>query len=993
MSEETGTPAATTIDLTDGLRRFRLTTRLDRELVDRLVSRARVPDLERSVLVLSFPPLDAEGRDLYLQARIDHPGYGAYVGRFPVPDPLPAGWIPALERVDEIWVPSRTGREILYKAGIPVNRVVVLPPVVALEGVQSLQPYPLEAREGFRVLAFVDEKGKTGWEEVVAGWLGAFEPGEDVTLVLAPRPGVGRVSLGERVASRIRELGRDSSDIPDILLVEEAIGLEELCSLCMAVDSVVIPRDEDERGLTALYAMACGIAPMGPGEGILRSLLHSSRSFPLGGKDSMELALRKLKSLPLERKRRGRGALDYVARGHSPALAGAAALSRIGFLKKSSLTDPGPSGKVLEVPPGGAATLKPPAWEGADEIRVSTRSDYRVLLEAGVPAGRLFFLPQPFPDSWLRERPEPLPAFSMDGDFRFLFAPDQLEGSGWEELVQVFAGLFQGKKGVVLHLVAPGEEEVPLMEKALPDLLARGGGARTPAVVRVHPPVPRERVGAMLAGVHCALFPSSSPRVGRFERRAMAAGVPLVVPGWGDHLDLCGEPGTARLLTMRPAPGGGWEPDPADLGRALLDAVEGKAGFPGMGDRAREEAARTHSRWVLGRRLVRFRRRRSREADLPRVVFEGPLFRGGSQAFIMGELARAMAQEREGELRVRPTGPTERPPEPAGPWGELFPWLVFEEPEGVEAVVRGGWPPGFRRPLARRFVLRVDWEWGRIPLAWLAPLEGVDRIWVHSHHVRRTFLDSGVPPEKVKVLHHGVNPELFSPRGPVLEELKERIGGRHAFLFVGGALFRKGLDVLLGAYLRAFKASDPVCLVVKEVGGSDFYEGQGMGKLVDKVAATAGAPAVLRVPERMSPDQVAALYRTCDTLVHPYRGEGFALPVLEAMASGLPVIVTGGGAADDFARGESVLTVPAARREVEIPIPCAGMPWILEPDQVELSEKMVRALEEKGPLRTAGMAASMMIRSAWTWERTAARAWELLEEEINPAAVSCRYTH
>ena len=978
MSEATGAPAATTIDLTDGLRRFRLTTRLDKELVGHLVSRARIPDLERSVLILSHPPLDQEGRDLYLQARINNPGYGAYVGRFPVPDPLPEGWAPALESVDEIWVPSRRGREILYKAGVPPGRIFVVPPVAALEGLQPFQPYPLEEKEGFSVLAFVDETGRTGWEEVVAGWLGAFEPGEDVTLVLAPKPGAGRIPLGERVAAWIRELGRDSSDIPDILLVEEAVGLEELCSLCMAVDSVVVPKDEDERGLTAIYAMACGTAPIGLGEGVLRTLLHSSRAFPLGRNDSMELALKKLRGLPLERKRRGKGAADYASRNHAPAVVAAVAAERIRALKKASLTDPGFSGEMMEVPPGGAASALESSLDGIEEIRVSTREDYRVLLAGGVPPERLVYLPSPLPDPWFQEKPEPLPAFSMDGRFRFLFAPDTLEGSGWENLVQVFARLFQGKKEVVLHLVAPRAEDVPLLEKALPDLLARGGGARSPAVVRVHSPVQQERAGGMFAAVHCALFPSSSPRVSRAERRAMAAGVPVVAPGWGDHLDLCGEPGTARLLTMRPTPGGGWEPDPADLEKALLDAVEGREGFQGMGDRSREEAARSHSRWVLGRTLVRARRDRFEGRALPRVVFEGPLFRSGSQAFIMGELARAMAKTGGKAVGIHATGPADRPPGRDGAMGDLLPLLLFEETPGVETVVRGGWPPFFRRPLSREFILRVDWEWGRIPLSWLAPLQSVDRVWVHSNHVRRTFLESGVPSEKVQVVRHGVDPALFSPEGPVLQELKERIGDRHAFLFVGGALFRKGLDVLLAAYLRAFKAADPVCLVIKEVGSRDFYEGQGMGKLVEKVASTAGAPAVLRVPDRMTPGEIAALYRTCDTLVHPYRGEGFGLPVLEAMASGLPVIVTGGGATDDFARGDSVLPVSAARREVELPMPCAGVPWILEPDQVDLAERMKEALEERGNLRTAAMAASMMIRSAWTWERSALLAWDLL---------------
>ena len=53
------------------------------------------------------------------------------------------------------------------------------------------------------------------------------------------------------------------------------------------------------------------------------------------------------------------------------------------------------------------------------------------------------------------------------------------------------------------------------------------------------------------------------------------------------------------------------------------------------------------------------------------------------------------------------------------------------------------------------------------------------------------------------------------------------------------------------------------------------------------------------------------LYRSCDVLVHPYRGEGFGLPIAEAMASGLPVIVTGYGACLDFCDEDNALLVPA----------------------------------------------------------------------------------
>ena len=62
---------------------------------------------------------------------------------------------------------------------------------------------------------------------------------------------------------------------------------------------------------------------------------------------------------------------------------------------------------------------------------------------------------------------------------------------------------------------------------------------------------------------------------------------------------------------------------------------------------------------------------------------------------------------------------------------------------------------------------------------------------------------------------------------------------------------------------------------------------------------------------RTSPDdEVAALYRACDVFVLPYRGEGFGMPIAEAMASGLPVLVSNrcGCARDLVKEGENGFT-------------------------------------------------------------------------------------
>src|SRR5205085_9041995 len=178
--------------------------------------------------------------------------------------------------------------------------------------------------------------------------------------------------------------------------------------------------------------------------------------------------------------------------------------------------------------------------------------------------------------------------------------------------------------------------------------------------------------------------------------------------------------------------------------------------------------------------------------------------------------------------------------------------------------------------------------------------------------------------------------ERFRPDGPRLD-LDAGDGLR--LLFVGGAIGRKGIDLLLAAYRETFAGREDVTLVVKDFGLNGVYRGAGRDEL-RRLHEERSAPRVLHLTEELDDDAMAALYRSCDVLVHPYRGEGFAMPVLEAMASGLPVVVTAGGPTDEFCPPDAGWRIAATRR----PLPggrvdqweTAAEPWMLEPDAAHL---------------------------------------------------------
>jgi glycosyl transferase family 1 len=158
--------------------------------------------------------------------------------------------------------------------------------------------------------------------------------------------------------------------------------------------------------------------------------------------------------------------------------------------------------------------------------------------------------------------------------------------------------------------------------------------------------------------------------------------------------------------------------------------------------------------------------------------------------------------------------------------------------------------------------------------------------------------------------------------------------------------------------------------VVKDFGAGSVYR-SGDREAVRDWVEEERLPRLVHLDDEISGDEMAALYRACDVLVHPYRGEGFGMPVLEAMACGLPVIVTGGGPTDEFCPDEacwriraSVAYFPEDRAgEFET----AGRPWLLEPNPEHLAELMAEAAADADGRRRRGEAGALAAREL-SWE-------------------------
>ncbi len=288
----------------------------------------------------------------------------------------------------------------------------------------------------------------------------------------------------------------------------------------------------------------------------------------------------------------------------------------------------------------------------------------------------------------------------------------------------------------------------------------------------------------------------------------------------------------------------------------------------------------------------------------------------------------------------------------------------------AQVTVRHHWPPRLDRPGEGRCVLMQPWEFGSLPKAWLPALREVDEIWAYSRSTRDCYLDAGVPESRVQVIPLGVDPEVFKPgQAPLVLPP----GPSFRILFVGGTIFRKGIDVLLAAFARAVQPGDDVGLVIKDMGSKSFYRGQ---TAETKVAALRERGySVNYIDGNLDEQDMARLYAACDCLVHPFRGEGFALPIVEAMACGLPVIVTGAGPVPDYASEETAFLIPARRgnfAELRVgDLETIGRPWLWEPDLDALVDHMRTVAREPAAARAKASAASTWIRGQFTWAHSA----------------------
>jgi glycosyltransferase involved in cell wall biosynthesis len=271
------------------------------------------------------------------------------------------------------------------------------------------------------------------------------------------------------------------------------------------------------------------------------------------------------------------------------------------------------------------------------------------------------------------------------------------------------------------------------------------------------------------------------------------------------------------------------------------------------------------------------------------------------------------------------------------------------------------------------------WESTRLPDDWIEPLRAMDQVWVPSEWGRTVMIENGIPAERMRVVPEGVDPAVFNPGVAPAEAIAARPGFK--FLNIGRFETRKGSRELIRTFDRTFQADEAVSLVM----ACDNPHDPDFDLRAELRSLNLRHPEKLAfVPPVVRQTTLAALYGACDAFVSPHRAEGWGLPIIEAMACGLPVIAT------DYSGPQTFLGPHAYRlgyemAPIEEPFFEAadgnhGM-WA-EPDWAMLGDLMREVYETQAAAADRGARGGANVREAFSWARAADLAVPLIRELV-----------
>jgi len=244
----------------------------------------------------------------------------------------------------------------------------------------------------------------------------------------------------------------------------------------------------------------------------------------------------------------------------------------------------------------------------------------------------------------------------------------------------------------------------------------------------------------------------------------------------------------------------------------------------------------------------------------------------------------------------------------------------------------------------------IPWETTVVPKSWIGKINGFDGLLVPCKQNIEDFKNSGIK-IPIELIHWGIDPDKFYPLTRP---------DRPVFTFgsLGALSIRKGTDLLIAAFKEAFPNEKDVKLICKT-----SYNTYPFGAKDDRIE--------VQMTPVSNQELITDFFQKIDCFVFPTRGEGFGMTPLEAMATGVPAIVTGWSGPVEYMTPEvgwliDYTLAPAKNfSEIVYKEDCGN--WA-EPSKEHLIKLMRYAYEHRDEVKAKGAAAAEHVRKNWLWK-------------------------